>query len=86
MRERDERFGQHRHVSSDCCGIGRVGERPDLGGDGIDTASTDAVLSDNRANGNGAYGIEAKTPSSDGGGNRAHGNVTAAQCLNVACT
>jgi len=33
----------------------------------------------------GEVGIEAVPGVTDGGGNRAHGNGNAAQCLNVAC-
>jgi nitrous oxidase accessory protein NosD len=52
--------------------------------DGILIKDDDAVLKANRADGNGARGIVALLPLSDGGKNAAHGNL-GIDCLNVHC-
>jgi parallel beta-helix repeat protein len=55
------------------------------GDDGIDVDSASATLAKNTANDNTDLGIEAVPGVTDGGGNKARGNGTAAQCLNVSC-
>jgi hypothetical protein len=53
--------------------------------DGIEIRASGVVVSKNRANFNGEYGIEAVPGIVDGGGNKARGNGNPAQCLNVSC-
>jgi parallel beta-helix repeat protein len=55
-------------------------------GDGIEVRATNARLRNNSAFDNRLLGINAVAGVTDEGGNRAHGNGTAAQCLNVACS
>jgi len=55
-------------------------------GDGIEVRANDARLRDNSAFDNRLLGINAVAGVTDLGGNRAHGNGTAAQCLNVSCS
>jgi Right handed beta helix region len=55
------------------------------GDDGIDVDSPDVSLSDNRANWNVDFGIEAAPGTVDGGGNRARRNGNPAQCVGVTC-
>jgi parallel beta-helix repeat protein len=55
-------------------------------GDGIEVRATDTRLRNNSAFDNRLLGINAVAGVTDEGGNRAHGNGTAAQCLNVACS
>lgn len=43
------------------------------------------TVTGNIANDNGAFGINAPSPSIDGGGNKAQGNTNQAQCLGIAC-
>jgi parallel beta-helix repeat protein len=54
-------------------------------GDGIEVRASSARLRGNSAFDNRLLGINAVAGVTDLGGNRAHGNGTAAQCLNVAC-
>ena len=54
------------------------------GDDGIDV-DVPATISNNLANFNGDFGIEAVPGVTDGGGNKARGNGNPAQCLNVRC-
>jgi parallel beta-helix repeat protein len=53
--------------------------------DGINIDSGSNVVTSNRANHNGDYGIAANPSVIDGGGNRAKHNGNPSQCLNVAC-
>jgi parallel beta-helix repeat protein len=55
-------------------------------GDGIEVRATNARLRSNSAFDNRLLGINAVAGVTDLGGNRAHGNGNAAQCLNVACS
>src|SRR4029079_510636 len=54
--------------------------------DGFDIKATSARLRDNSAFDNRLLGIDAVAGVTDLGGNHAHGNGTAAQCVNVTCT
>jgi hypothetical protein len=58
-----------------------------LGADGIYVVGTFPVntVTGNIADDNGAYGIDAPSPSIDGGGNKAQGNANQAQCLDIVC-
>jgi parallel beta-helix repeat protein len=53
--------------------------------DGINVQAVSATITSNSAFQNGAWGIEAASPASDGGGNRAWSNGEPAQCRNVVC-
>jgi parallel beta-helix repeat protein len=53
--------------------------------DGIDVDGPGARLSQNSANRNGELGIEAVAGVIDGGGNKAGGNGSSLQCVNIAC-
>jgi parallel beta-helix repeat protein len=53
--------------------------------DGIDIDSPATALARNIANHNAELGIDAVAGVVDAGGNRAHGNGDAAQCINVSC-
>jgi parallel beta-helix repeat protein len=53
--------------------------------DGIDIDSPGTALARNIANHNAELGIDAVAGVVDAGGNRAHGNGDAAQCINVSC-
>lgn len=55
------------------------------GDDGIDVDSAETTVTRNLSLRNGDLGIEAVSGITDGGGNKAHGNVNPAQCLGVAC-
>jgi Right handed beta helix region len=55
-------------------------------GDGIDVRASDARLRDNSAFDNRLLGINAVAGVTDLGGNRAHGNGNALQCVNVLCS
>jgi parallel beta-helix repeat protein len=55
------------------------------GGDGIDVADPGNTIRRNHANRNGDLGIFAVAGNVDGGGNTAHNNVNAAQCVGVTC-
>lgn len=55
-------------------------------GDGIEVRASNARLRDNSAFDNRLLGINAVAGVTDLGGNSAHGNGTAAQCVNVACS
>jgi Right handed beta helix region len=54
-------------------------------GDGIEVAASSARLTDNRADANGDFGIDAAAGVTDGGGNTASGNGNSLQCRNVVC-
>jgi len=58
----------------------------DSAGDGIHILTADNRVTANVANDNGAFGIEAVPGVIDGGRNRASGNGTPAQCLNIDCS
>jgi hypothetical protein len=55
------------------------------GADGIHVLSASTTLTRNQADRNALLGIEAVAGVTDGGGNRARGNGTPAQCTGVAC-
>jgi parallel beta-helix repeat protein len=55
------------------------------GDDGIDSESTATTLTKNTANDNRDLGIEAVPGVADGGGNKARGNGSPLQCLNIFC-
>lgn len=55
------------------------------GDDGIDVADAGNTIRRNHANRNGDLGIFAAAGNVDGGGNTAHHNGNAAQCVGVAC-
>jgi parallel beta-helix repeat protein len=54
--------------------------------DGIDVHGTGTRLRDNRADGNGDFGIDAVAGVTDLGGNTATGNGNPLQCRNVFCS
>jgi hypothetical protein len=75
----------------DECNSGATGlvERNSASGfknDGIEMPGySNCIVTKNRADDNGNYGIEAVAGVVDGGGNKARGNGNPAQCLNVFC-
>jgi CSLREA domain-containing protein len=55
------------------------------GGDGMSVNKAGHTITANVANNNEGWGIYAEVGNTDGGGNRATGNVEPAQCYNVVC-
>lgn len=55
-------------------------------GDGIYVGSPSATVTGNLATDNAGHGINAVSGVTDGGGNRAAGNGTLPQCVNIVCT
>jgi parallel beta-helix repeat protein len=64
---------------------GNSASRNDETGIAVEDGADGTVVSWNIANRNGGNGIDAVAGSIDGGGNRAHGNATPPQCINVRC-
>jgi parallel beta-helix repeat protein len=54
-------------------------------GDGIEVQGTETRITDNTADANGDFGIDAVAGVIDGGGNMASGNGNPLQCRNVFC-